>query len=82
MRPIEIERAETMKRAAPSNTRRKDEPQPRKAKEVIPPNVQSLIGQLEAGRSEALTPYLNAMSRFRNYSFGNIPEIARQKSVT
>lgn len=38
-----------------------------------------LISQLEAGHSEALTAYLNAMSRFRNYSFGNILEIARQR---
>jgi len=37
------------------------------------------IQQLEAGRSEALTAYLNAMSRFHSYSFGNILEIARQK---
>ena len=38
-----------------------------------------LIQQLEAGRSDALTAYLTAMSRFHNYSFGNILEIARQK---
>jgi hypothetical protein len=53
--------------------------QPQTAKEVIAANVQSLIGQLEAGHSDALTAYLNAMSRFHNYSFGNILEIARQK---
>ena len=53
--------------------------QPRTAKEVIAANVKSLIEQLEAGHSEALTAYLNAMSRFHNYSFGNILEIARQK---
>jgi antirestriction protein ArdC len=41
--------------------------------------VQSLIEQLEAGHSDALTAYLTAMSRFHNYSFGNILEIARQK---
>ena len=40
---------------------------------------QALIEQLEAGHSEALTAYLTAMSRFHNYSFGNILEIARQK---
>jgi hypothetical protein len=39
----------------------------------------SLIEQLEAGQSDALTAYLDAMSRFHNYSFGNILEIARQK---
>ena len=53
--------------------------QPKKAKEVIAANVQSLIEQLEAGHSDALTAYLNAMSRFHNYSLGNILEIARQK---
>jgi hypothetical protein len=59
-----------------SNT---DKQQPKTAKEVIAANVQSLIEQLEAGHSDALTAYLNAMSRFHNYSFGNILEIARQK---
>ncbi len=53
--------------------------QPQTAKEVIAANVQSLIEQLEAGHSDALTAYLDAMSRFHNYSFGNILEIARQK---
>jgi hypothetical protein len=58
------------------------QPQPQTAKEVIAANVQSLIEQLEAGHSNALTVYLNAMNRFHNYSFGNILEIARQKPVT
>jgi antirestriction protein ArdC len=49
------------------------------AKEAIAANVKALIEQLEAGHSDALTAYLNAMSRFHNYSFGNILEIARQK---
>src|SRR5690349_17577352 len=53
--------------------------QPRTAKEVIAANVQALIEQLEAGDSDALTAYLNAMSRFHNYSLGNILEIARQR---
>jgi len=53
--------------------------QPKTAKEVIAANVQSLIQQLEAGQSDTLTAYLNAMSRFHNYSLGNILEIARQK---
>ena len=56
-----------------------DKQQPKTAKEVIAANVQSLIEQLEAGHSDALTAYLSAMSRFHNYSFGNILEIARQK---
>ncbi len=47
--------------------------------QLIKQNVDSLIQQLEAGHSDALTAYLNAMSRFHNYSFGNILEIARQK---
>jgi len=54
--------------------------QPKTAKEVIAANVQNLIEQLETGHSDVLTAYLNAMSRFHNYSFGNILEIARQKS--
>jgi hypothetical protein len=55
------------------------QPQQRQtAKEVIAANVKSLIEQLEAGHSDALTAYLDAMSRFHNYSFGNILEIARQ----
>ena len=56
------------------------QPQQRQtAKEVIAANVKSLIEQLEAAHSDALTAYLNAMSRFHNYSFGNILEIARQR---
>ncbi len=47
--------------------------------QLIKQNVDFLIQQLEAGRSDALTAYLTAMSRFHNYSFGNILEIARQK---
>lgn len=52
---------------------------PQTIREVIADNVKLLIEQLEAGKSEALTTYLTAMGRFRNYSFGNILEIARQK---
>jgi hypothetical protein len=65
-----------------ATTRSNDRQQPRTAKEVIAANVQSLIEQLEAGHSDALTAYLNAMSRFHRYSFGNILAIARQKAVT
>jgi hypothetical protein len=62
-----------------SENPKQPQPQPRQtAKEVIAANVQSLIEQLEAGHSDALTAYLNAMSRFHNYSFGNVLEIARQ----
>lgn len=49
------------------------------AQEMIAANIKNLIAQLEAGHSDALTAYLNAMSRFHNYSFGNILEIARQR---
>ncbi len=56
------------------------QPQQRQtAKDIIAANVKSLIEQLEAGHSHALTAYLDAMSRFHNYSFGNILEIARQR---
>jgi hypothetical protein len=44
--------------------------------QVIAENVKHLIEQLEQGKSEALTAYLNAMARFHNYSFGNILSIA------
>ena len=56
-----------------------NQPQRQTAKEAIAANVKALIEQIEAGQSDALTVYLNAMSRFHNYSFGNILEIARQK---
>lgn len=46
--------------------------------ELIAANIKLLIEQLEAGKSDALTNYLTAMSRFHNYSFGNVLEIARQ----
>lgn len=59
--------------------REQKQPQRQTAKEVIAANVQYLIQQLEQGHSETLTAYLTAMSRFHNYSFGNILEISRQK---
>jgi hypothetical protein len=49
------------------------------AKELIVANIQALMQQLEQGHSEAFTEYLEAMSRFYRYSFGNILEIARQR---
>ncbi|NYF79724.1 ArdC-like ssDNA-binding domain-containing protein [Granulicella arctica] len=51
---------------------------PNTKQELIATNVKLLIEQLEAGHSEALTTYLTVMSRFHNYSFGNVLEIARQ----
>src|SRR5215470_13844140 len=38
-----------------------------------------LVQWLEAGHSEVLTQYLNAMAKFHTYSFGNVMLIARQK---
>jgi len=71
--------AATIPTVTPS-TQNPKQPQPRQtAKEMIAANVQSLIEQLEAGHSDALTAYLNAMSRFHSYSFGNVLEIARQR---
>lgn len=51
---------------------------PNTKQELIAANVKILIEQLETGHSETLTTYLTAMSRFHNYSFGNVLEIARQ----
>ena len=65
--------------ANPSTSNTNPPQQRQTAKEIIAANVKSLIEQLEAGHSEALTAYLDAMRRFHNYSFGNILEIARQQ---
>src|ERR1700728_1370251 len=46
---------------------------------LIKQAVDYLIQQLEAGKSETLTAYLNAMARFHSYSFGNILQVARQR---
>src|ERR1700746_4203644 len=69
----------TTRTVAPTSENPKPPQQRQTAKEIIADNVKSLIEQLAAGHSDALTAYLNAMSRFHNYSFGNILEIARQK---
>jgi hypothetical protein len=55
-----------------------DSKKPTTKQELIAANIKLLIEQLEAGHSETLTNYLTAMSRFHNYSFGNVLEIARQ----
>src|SRR6202051_3308831 len=74
-----------MNTIATTNSVTQSTPNPKKpqqrqtAKEIIAANVKELIAQLEAGHSDALTAYLDAMSRFHNYSFGNILEIARQR---
>ena len=69
----------TISTITPTTEEPKQQQQRQTAKEVIAANVKSLIEQLEAGHSNALTAYLDAMSRFHNYSFGNILEIARQR---
>src|SRR5260370_18702031 len=52
------------------STQNSKQPQQRQtAKQIVAANVKSLIEQLEAGHSDALTAYLDAMSRFHNYSF-------------
>jgi len=55
-----------------------DSKKPTTKQELIAANIKLLIEQLEAGHSDVLTKYLTAMSRFHNYSFGNVLEIARQ----
>jgi hypothetical protein len=68
-----------MNRAATTNTVTTiDRKKPNTKQELIAANIKLLIEQLEAGHSDALTNYLTAMSRFHNYSFGNVLEIARQ----
>src|ERR1035437_3497536 len=52
---------------------------PATAQQLIRDNVKYLIEQLEAGHSETLAAYLNAMANFHTYSFGNILLIARQR---
>jgi hypothetical protein len=55
-----------------------DSKKPTSKQELIATNIKLLIEQLEAGKSDALSNYLTAMSRFHSYSFGNVLEIARQ----
>jgi len=63
---------------ATTNVTAIDSRKPLTKQELITANIKLLIEQLEAGKSDALTNYLTAMSRFHNYSFGNVLEIARQ----
>jgi hypothetical protein len=64
--------------ATTTNVTTLDTKKPATKQELIAANIKLLIKQLEAGKSDALTNYLTAMSRFHNYSFGNVLEIARQ----
>ena len=67
--------------AAPhsSNAAQSSNRQQSTTQQIIAENVKHLIEQLEQGKSEALTAYLNAMARFHNYSFGNILSIAHHR---
>jgi hypothetical protein len=67
-----------MSNTATTNVTAIDSKKPTTKQELIAANIKLLIEQLEAGKSDALTSYLTAMSRFHNYSFGNVLEIARQ----
>ena len=67
-----------MSRNDTTNTTAIDSKKPLTKQELIAANIKLLIEQLESGHSDALTNYLTAMSRFHNYSFGNVLEIARQ----
>jgi hypothetical protein len=67
-----------MSTAATIDTSAINSRKPNTKQELIAANIKLLIEQLEAGKSDALTNYLTAMSRFHNYSFGNVLEIARQ----
>jgi len=69
----------TINNPVQSSTYQPKQQQRQTAKDVIAENVKALIAQLEAGKSDALTAYLDAMARFHNYSFGNILQIARQR---
>lgn len=48
-------------------------------KAIIEQGIKTLSEQLAQGNSEALTAYLSTMSRFHNYSFGNVMAIAMQR---
>src|ERR1017187_9932744 len=73
--------AVTVNNPVQSSTYQPKQQQRQTAKDVIAENVKALIAQLDAGKSDALTAYLDAMARFHNYSFGNILAIARQKPI-
>jgi hypothetical protein len=78
-KPKPTQGADTMSsKANTDNLTAIDSKKPLTKQELIAQNIKLLIEQLEAGKSDALTNYLTAMSRFHNYSFGNVLEIARQ----
>lgn len=49
------------------------------AREAVSTAVDTLISQLESGKSDQLLTYLSTMSRFHSYSFGNIMLIMGQR---
>jgi hypothetical protein len=63
---------------ANSSESRKSAERHNPVQELIKRAVDFLVQQLQAGKSETLTAYLEAMARFHRYSFGNIMAIARQ----
>jgi len=77
-KPKPSQGADTMKTTTTTNVTTINSKKPFTKQELIAANIKLLIEQLEAGKSNALTDYLTAMSRFHNYSFGNVLEIARQ----
>jgi hypothetical protein len=48
-------------------------------KEITDRATEQLVAALQAGHSEALTVYLNAIGRFHRYSLHNVLRIASQK---
>jgi hypothetical protein len=50
-----------------------------RAKSIADSAIQNLVAALESGESEALKRYLATMSRFHDYSFGNVMLIASQR---
>ncbi|MEM7628400.1 MAG: ArdC family protein, partial [Planctomycetota bacterium] len=49
------------------------------AREAVSAAIDELAAQLDAGKSESLTAYLDMMGRFHRYSFGNIMLIMGQR---
>ncbi len=58
----------TTSNVTPISENTKQTQQRQTAKEIIAESVKSLIDQLEAGHCDALTTYLDAMSRLHNCS--------------
>lgn len=58
--------------SAASNNQPTTRKTPNTKQELIAANIKLLIQQLEAGKSDALTNYLTAMSRFHMYKSGEL----------